>query len=124
MKYPQIITAFILFAGLFLFNESHAQAPCNFTYQQGFNVGCQIAQAANNNGCYSQLCSQVYLNTLRDFQADCPEYVAGVIEGFISCNNPPPPMNNVPNDPTDPGNNINDAPCDTPIYVGGNWVCP
>ncbi len=124
MKYPQFITAFILFAGLFFFNDSHAQAPCTFTYQQGMDIGCQIARAANRDGCYSPRCANALLNTIRDFQADCPEYVSGVIDGFTSCNTLPAWQNNVTNDPTDPGNNIIDPPCENAVYTNGNWDCP
>lgn len=122
MPYPKAITALLMLLGLAFFLESQAQT-CPFTYEQGVNVGCQIAQAANDDGCYSARCSNAYQNTIRDYESSCPDYILGVIEGFAACNTLPPWQSNVTNDPTDTGNNIIDPPCENAVYINGRWEC-
>lgn len=59
---------------------------CRFTYEQGYNVGCNLAQMAAEDGCRSyQMCfDRLVQNTIDDF-AECDEYILGVQEGFDRC---------------------------------------
>lgn len=59
---------------------------CPLTYAQGYDVGCDLA-GHDDVLCCEQLseCSSAYVNTILDFQEDCPDYVAGVIAGWEAC---------------------------------------
>ena len=108
------------FICIFLLNSASAQ-DCPFTYEQGLQVGCSIAQQANADGCYRQNCSNAYQNTVADFAQACPDYVLGVIEGWIICNTPPAWQNNEGgNLPT----STDDLIADDCQFINGHWDCP
>lgn len=52
---------------------------CDYTFAQGVNVGSQQAQ---QNNCNTN--SSAYMNTIRDFNCMCPEYVEGFINGWVT----------------------------------------
>jgi len=128
---------FLLFISIFIsslsFNSSVETAnefsfnDCPFTYEQGLEIGCQLARRANRQGCrvYGVCYERFAQNTVEDFQSECPEYARGVLEGFQNCFRSGTPTNNAHNgDPLDTGNNVIDPPCDDAVYVNGHWECP
>ncbi len=123
MKLSKNLGALFTFMFVFYLNWGYAQS-CPFTEEQGLAVGCALAQDANANGCYRQSCWNAYINTIRDFEQNCPEYTLGVIEGFLICNRPPRWQNNANSDPLDDNGNINDPGCENFVYINGHWECP
>lgn len=79
--------------------------PCPYTFSEGRQTGSSIA---NQTDCNTS--SPQYLNTIRDFNCMCPEYVAGFLQGWEQfcvqeeCGGPPP-----------------DKTCEC---IDGSWECP
>lgn len=119
-KFLKILTTCLL---VLHFNIGHSQT-CMFTYEQGYLVGCGLAQTANANGCYQISCAKAYNQTINQFGPLCLDYTNGVTDGFFDCFDFQPFQNNQTNDPLNNPNNINDADCDNPVYINHSWECP
>lgn len=56
---------------------------CTLTYEQGLQVGCNLATAAfKEDGCCRFTCSSDFMNTIEDFDL-CGDYISGLYDGWV-----------------------------------------